>query len=150
MFWKFIATGFLSGKLPLMPGTWGSLLAAVLLYLLWPQKILLQILIVGITFALSVLSSERLSKQLRDKDPDCVVIDEILGMEIALLGIHPSLLNVTIAFVIFRAIDIMKPYPIKVFERLPGGLGITVDDAIAGIFTNLIVRLVLAFGGFNV
>ncbi len=151
MFWELIGTGLFSGKLPLMPGTWGSLLAAIFIYALWPHEILYQLIIITATLLLSVVSSDRVSKKLGKKDPDCVVIDEILGMEIALFAVKTSLINVAIAFAIFRAVDIMKPYPIKAIERLPGGFGITVDDAVAGLYANLLTRLAIAvLGGLNV
>jgi len=145
---EFIATGFYSGKLPKMPGTWGSILAAILLYLFWKPNLVFQLSVIFITFLLSVVSADYVSKELGNKDPDCVVIDEILGMEIALLGLNASLETVFLGLIIFRVIDIMKPPPIPFFEKLPGGLGITVDDAVAGVFANILLRLI---GGiFNV
>jgi phosphatidylglycerophosphatase A len=144
---EFIATGFYSGKLPKMPGTWGSILGALLLYLFWPNSVYLQAVIVAVTFALSVITSDYLAKNLKEKDPEQVVIDEILGMELTFLALNPSgNLKLTIAgLILFRTIDIMKPFPIRLFERLPGGWGITVDDAVAGIMSNLLLRLL---GGF--
>ena len=144
---EFIATGFYSGKLPKMPGTWGSILGALLLYLFWPNSVYLQAVIVAVTFALSVITSDYLAKNLKEKDPEQVVIDEILGMELTFLALNPSgNLKLTIAgLILFRTIDIMKPFPIRLFERLPGGWGITVDDAVAGIISNLLLRLL---GGF--
>jgi phosphatidylglycerophosphatase A len=141
---EFIATGFYSGKLPKMPGTWGSILAAVLLFFFWPEDLRFQLGVIAVTFVLSVISADFLSKDLGSKDPDCVVIDEILGMELALLGLSAQG-NLKLAFLgllLFRIVDIMKPPPIPWFEKLPGGWGITVDDAVAGIITNIILRLV--------
>ncbi|WP_457681252.1 phosphatidylglycerophosphatase A family protein [Thermovibrio sp.] len=141
---EFIATGFYSGKLPKMPGTWGSILAALLAYLFWPSSPLAQLLIIALTFALSVISSDYLSKELNDKDPDQVVIDEILGIEITffLLNPHGNLKLTLLGLIIFRIVDIMKPFPIRLFEKLPGGWGITVDDAVAGVIANLLLRIV--------
>ena len=141
---EFIATVFYSGKLPKMPGTWGALLAAVLLFFFWPEDLRFQLGVIAVTFVLSVISADFLSKDLGSKDPDCVVIDEILGMELALLGLSAQG-NLKLAFLgllLFRIVDIMKPPPIPWFEKLPGGWGITVDDAVAGIITNIILRLV--------
>jgi len=142
-FWEFIATGCYSGKLPKMPGTWGSIFAAIFIYFFWPENLLFQGIIIFITFILSVLSSHFYSLAVGIKDPDSVVIDEIIGMQIAMFGVKPSLSTVLFALVIFRIIDIMKPPPIKVFERLPGGFGITVDDMVAGLYTNLLLRLLV-------
>ncbi len=143
-FLEFIATGLFSGKLPKMPGTWGSILASILCYFFWPSNLAHQILIIIVTFILSVLSSDFVSKQLREKDPDIVVIDEILGIEIAFLGlnVHHDIKLAFLGFLIFRVIDIIKPPPIPWFEKLPGGWGITVDDAVAGIVSNFLLRLI--------
>ncbi len=142
-FWEFLATGFYSGKLPKMPGTWGSIFAAVLIYFFWPEDLMLQVSMVLITFVLSVLSSHFYSLNLGVKDPDSVVVDEIIGMQIAMLGLKATLPTVVLVLVIFRIIDIMKPPPIKMFERLPGGFGITVDDMVAGLYTNIFLRLLI-------
>jgi len=146
-FMEFLATGFYSGKLPKMPGTWGSILAAVLAYFLWPSNPNLQALVILITFFLSVVSSDYLARKLGDKDPDQVVIDEVLGVEITFFLLNPQgNLELTLAgLILFRIIDIMKPFPIRLFERLPGGWGITVDDAVAGVLANILLRVI---GGF--
>ena len=144
---EFIATGFYSGKLPKMPGTWGSILAAVLCYFLWPSRPALQIVVILVTFTLSVISADFIARRMGSKDPDEVVIDEILGIELTFFLLNPQgNLKLTIAgLILFRIIDIMKPFPIRHFERLPGGWGITVDDAVAGLMANLLLRLL---GGF--
>jgi len=140
---ELIATGLYSGKLPKMPGTWGSIFAAAGIYLFWPSSLIWQLLVIAITFALSVVSADVTAKELNTKDPDCVVIDEILGMELTFLGLSaandPKL--VVLGLVLFRAVDIMKPPPFPLFEKLPGGWGITVDDAVAGLIANVILRL---------
>ncbi|RKQ60343.1 phosphatidylglycerophosphatase A [Thermovibrio guaymasensis] len=146
-FMEFLATGFYSGKLPKMPGTWGSIFAAVLAYFLWPSNPDFQVLVILITFFLSVVSSDYLARKLGDKDPDQVVIDEVLGVEITFFLLNPQGdLELTLAgLILFRIIDIMKPFPIRLFERLPGGWGITVDDAVAGVLANILLRVI---GGF--
>lgn len=140
---EFIATGFYSGKLPKMPGTWGSILGALLVYLFWPSSYLLQILIIGITFILSVVSSDFMAKELSLKDPDQVVIDEILGIELTFLFLHAqgNFKLTLLGLLLFRIIDIMKPFPVNCFEKLPGGLGITADDAVAGLIANVLLRV---------
>jgi len=140
---ELIATGLYSGKLPKMPGTWGSILAALFVYLFWPGSPALQLLIIGITFVLSVISSEFMARELGSKDPDQVVIDEILGIELTFFLLNPQgNWKLTLAgLVLFRIIDIMKPFPIRLFEKLPGGWGITVDDAVAGVMANLLLRI---------
>lgn len=140
---EIFATGFFSGKLPKMPGTWGSILATVLCYFFWPENAVYQIFVIVFTFIVSVFSSDVWAKELNQKDPDEVVIDEILGIEITFLGLnaHHSLPLCFLGLVIFRIIDIMKPPPLPWFESFPGGLGITLDDAAAGVISNVLLRI---------
>ncbi len=144
---ELIATGLYSGKLPKMPGTWGSILASFFVYLFWPSSPALQLLIIGITFALSVISSGFMARELGNKDPDQVVIDEILGIELTffLLNSQGNWKLTLAGLILFRIVDIMKPFPIRLFEKLPGGWGITVDDVVAGIMANILLRIL---GGF--
>jgi len=126
-----------------MPGTWGSVLATLLCYFFWPKSLIYQILLIILTFTVSVVSSDVLAKELNQKDPDEVVIDEILGIELTFLGlqVHHNLLLAVLGLAVFRVIDIMKPPPLPWFESFPGGLGITLDDAVAGVVSNVLLRL---------
>ena len=69
------------------------------------------------------------------------MIDELIGMLVATLGHSPSAWNIVKAFILFRAFDILKPYPIRKVERLPGAYGIIADDVLAGIFASLTLFL---------
>jgi phosphatidylglycerophosphatase A len=86
------------------------------------------------------------------KDPHCVVIDEVVGIQIALVGTTPTLAGVVAAFLLFRIFDVWKPYPIDKLQALPGGWGIVVDDALAGLYTRVVLvaaaALVPALGSF--
>ena len=77
-------------------------------------------------------------------DPGCVVIDEIAGIMVAFWGIEFNALTAITGFFIFRFFDILKPFPIRHIEkRLKGGLGIVMDDVLAGVFGNILLRLIL-------
>jgi len=93
------------------------------------------------TAILSVPASTAMEKT-RDKDPHCVVIDEVVGMQIALVGAAPTLAGVAVAFVLFRVFDVWKPFPIDRLQALPGGWGIVADDAVAGAYTRVVLMLV--------
>lgn len=139
-FYKLVSTGFYVGYIPPFPGTLGAL-QGILLYvgLMRYSPLFLMAVLIFLT-ALGIVASDRLSKIKGERDPDEVIIDEIAGAFLACLG-KTSLLELTLVFVLFRIIDITKPFPIRKFETLKGGWGIMLDDLLAGLITNLIVTL---------
>ncbi len=76
-------------------------------------------------------------------DPSRVVIDEVVGMWIALLFLPKRLILVAIGFVVFRFLDILKPFPASYFDRKNGGMSIMLDDVICGVYTNIAIQLYL-------
>jgi len=140
---KALGTGFFSGYFPVASGTFGSLIA-VLIYWFIPGMntwyVLLAVCVLA--FIPGTIAAERLEKE-HGADPSIVVIDEFIGMWIALLGLPRELLPVVLGFFAFRFFDIAKVAPANYFDRRRGGLGIMLDDVVAGIYANLLVRLVL-------
>ena len=142
----FLATGFYVGTIPFAPGTFGSLLGLPLCFLLagipWPAAMMVVVLFTG----LAVWVSNAAARILKRKDPGCIVVDEIAGMMITLVGVPFSMPAVIIGFIVFRILDILKPFPIRMLDqRLSGGVGIVADDVVAGIFANVITRIFLLF-----
>ena len=135
--WQLIATVFYIGKLPIAPGTWGSLFTLII-YIFIPQSLFIQISIIIFILFLSIISSYKYSNYLEQKDPSEIVIDEILCMSISLFMLPQNILLYTISFILFRMLDIYKPSIIYDIQDQPYGIGIVLDDAIAGIFTCLI------------
>ena len=123
------------------PGTWGSV-AAVLLWgaAAWRLHLsaggLLLALAIGIALALvlGVPSATLVERESGLTDPGCVVIDEVAGQWIALLGSPADWRHGLIALILFRLFDITKPFPVRRLERLPGGWGIVFDDVAAGLY----------------
>ncbi len=139
----FLATGFGSGLSPVAPGTVGTLVSLLLFGIIqdttWP---LLVLCIAG--FLVGIWLCERSSEKLGAHDHGGIVWDEFIGMWITLLWVPLSLTTVAIAFVLFRLFDILKPWPIGYLDkRVQGGLGIMIDDVIAGIFANICLQLIL-------
>ena len=137
--WQFAATFFFLGKLPIAPGTWGSL-GALILWIFLPLSYSLQLIIIVLFFIVGVISSKKMALEMDDHDPSEVVIDEAVGMGIALFMLPHSIAMYTMAFILFRIFDIFKPSFIYQIQNLPGGWGIMLDDVFAGIFTWLICQ----------
>ena len=140
----FLATGCFVGNIPIAPGTFGTLLGIPLCFILSKINFLFALLcIIGFIF-FAIWTAQRAEKILQKSDPGNIVIDEIAGMTVALIGLPFNLRSVVTGFIIFRALDISKPFPIRRMERrLSGGVGVVLDDVVAGIYSNLVLRLVL-------
>jgi phosphatidylglycerophosphatase A len=143
----WVATVCGIGYVPFAPGTAGSAagLAAVWGLERWvgPWGVAVALMI-GIPAG--VAAAGGVAASLKQADPSVVVIDEVCGMLIALIGLSLTPLTVLVAFLLFRLFDIVKPYPISWAERrVPGGWGIMVDDLLAGLAAQICVRLLLVW-----
>ena len=136
--WRIAATFFYLGKLPIAPGTWGSL-GALFLWLFLPITTSVHLSVILTLFVLGVYSSHKVAKYLNVHDPSEVVIDEAVGMGISLFMLPHDWVLYLIAFLLFRFFDILKPSFIYQIQNLPGGWGIMLDDVLAGLFTLAIV-----------
>jgi phosphatidylglycerophosphatase A len=144
----FLATGLLIGNVPFAPGTFGSLIGLPLAFLLSRLNLLLSVsfILLFVFFAIAVASAAE--KILSKKDPAKIVIDEIAGLMVTFAGLPFNLGTAIAGFIIFRAFDILKPFPIRALERkVPGGGGVVLDDVLAGIYANLILRLAFYIAG---
>ena len=110
------------------------------------MKKALQLFSVGFFLIAAVYLADRAEVLLESKDASFIVIDEMSGFLVCFLWLPLNLFVLLVGFVLFRFFDIVKPYPIDVLEkRLPGGWGIVMDDVLAGIFTNICLRIVARF-----
>jgi phosphatidylglycerophosphatase A len=140
-----IATAGYVGYVPIAPGTAGSALALVLLWAVrQTESAIVEIAVVAALAAVGIWSAGVAERHLGRTDPGVVVIDEVVGMLTTLLLLPVGPAGACIGFVVFRLLDIMKPWPARRFEALPGGVGIMADDAMAGIYGYLIVRGLIA------
>ena len=147
----FLTTGFYSGYSPFAPGTMGALVATLLwlvgywLMSFWTLQIATAVCIVLFTL-ISIQPINRVEK-FWGEDPKRVVIDEVVGVWICLLGVPETTdatrfwIYVVMAFALFRLFDIFKPLGIRKMESLPGGWGVMMDDILSGIY-GLIVMMV--------
>ncbi len=142
----FTATLLGIGYVPFFPGTIASLVTASL-YFVVPEKILIFAetdifagFICLLLFVLSIFIMDEAESYL-GKDNRKIVLDEFWGFIIAMLFIPKTLVNIVIAFILFRIFDIMKVWPVNKMEKINGGLGIMADDIMAGIYANVGVRI---------
>lgn len=146
---KATASVFFIGYLPLIPGTFGSVAGVGLFYLLQGSGRPIYFLAVLFIIILGLLTSGRMERLLNKKDPRCVVIDEVMGMLIALSFLPADLKIVVLAFLLFRILDTFKPYPAARLQNLHGSAGVMVDDLIAGIYTNIVLQVILKLVSFK-
>jgi phosphatidylglycerophosphatase A len=140
----FVATFVYAGLFPIAPGTVGSV-AGLLVYGLLVQLgggVLLESVVIVAVFGLGVWAAAAAERHFGSTDPGPVVIDEVLGMLITLFLVPVSLSGAIIGLLLFRVFDIVKPFPAGRLERLHGGFGVMSDDAMAGIYANLLLRAV--------
>lgn len=137
-----IATVFGIGYIPFAPGTFGSL-AGLLLWAALPSSAFAHAAAIAVLFALGTWSGSVAERHFARTDPGQVVIDEVLGMLVTLFMNPVGWPGAALAFLLFRAADIVKPYPANRLERLHGGVGVMADDAMAAVYANLALRVIL-------
>jgi phosphatidylglycerophosphatase A len=137
----WLAFGFGSGLLPVAPGTWGSLLAVGIFWLLPPLPLTLILPALAVAFAAGCVICGTSARRLGVHDHGGIVFDEIVAM-LLVLCVTPRTPGWTLAaFLLFRVFDVVKPWPIREADhRIPGGLGIMLDDVLAAVYAALVVR----------
>lgn len=139
------------GYLPLIPGTFGSLVGVAIFLAITriaAAKILLLVAILAFTFG-GIWAGTRTEKLSQRKDPGKIVVDEVAGQLIALFPLlfaAWSIKMVIVSFILFRFFDIVKPYPANRLQDLEGGIGVMCDDLVAGAYAAIIVSGVLVYG----
>lgn len=140
-----IASAGFVGFAPVASGTFGSLAGLALFWLLRSTGLLwLDVLAAVLAFALGTWAAHATERALARPDPGIVVIDEVAGMLITLALLPASITISVVGFLLFRLLDVIKPFPADRFERAPGGVGIMLDDVMAGIYANLALRGLIA------
>jgi phosphatidylglycerophosphatase A len=140
----FIATVGYCGYFPKAPGTVGSV-AGLLFYLLvwWAQSPLFEAAWILALFVIGVWAGTTSERYFGGIDPGPIVLDEVVGMLITLAFIPVGIPGALIGFILFRLFDVLKPFPAGRLEKLHGGFGVMADDAMAAIYANIALRLVL-------
>lgn len=143
MFYRIIATVFFIGYFPVAPGTVASAFTMTVLWFLKPSDAVILFILIA-SFISGIFASGKIQKQSQKKDPSFIVIDEFAGYLTAVIFLPFSFKNLFAGFILFRFFDILKPPPIRQIEDRTGdGFGIMIDDIIAGVMTNLLLRILL-------
>jgi len=140
--YKVIATVFFIGYCPVAPGTVASAFAMALLWIFKPDETIILLILLS-SLILGTVASEKVAKQANEKDPSYIVIDEFAGYLTAVFFLPMSWQILLAGFVLFRFFDILKPPPVKQTEKIGGGFGIMIDDFLAGLLSNLLIRVFL-------
>lgn len=139
---KIFASGLFTGYSPIASGTVASALATAIYFIPGFEHPFSIIPASFLTFILGAKAAEIMEERF-GHDPAEVTIDEVLGMWISLMFLPKSVGIAILAFLVFRALDIVKPWPARKFDSIPGGLGIMLDDVVAGFYTNLLMHLAI-------
>lgn len=141
---RILASFFYVGFVPIIPGTFGSLAAFALYFpLLYVNRWPVYAGVVIVVSAIGIWATGRAEKDSGITDPSFAVIDEVAGQLITLFLLPFSWVNVAVGFVLFRILDIIKPFPARSAESLHGGWGIMMDDIISGVYGCLLLHLAL-------
>lgn len=140
----FLATVAYCGYVPVAPGTVGTA-AGLAIYLLvwWTRSPVVEISLLVVTSVAGTWAATHAERYFGGIDPGPVVIDEVLGMLVTLAFIPAGWSAMIAGFLLFRVFDIVKPYPANRLEKFHGGFGIMADDAMAGVYANLALRLLM-------
>jgi phosphatidylglycerophosphatase A len=146
---ELIATFFGVGKVPKAPGTFGTLAAVPLaLLLMWAGPFYMMGFILVFT-PIAIVASDLYQKHLQIEDPQQIVVDEVVGFLITMTWLPMTWQAVLAGFCLFRALDILKPFPIGYLDRkIPGGLGVMIDDMAAGIIASILLQIVYTKTGW--
>jgi len=141
---RFIATSFYSGYSPFAPGTVGSLVALIIFFMIPGLRGISLLLLIGIVFFIGVWAATQVERT-DGHDASIINIDEMAGLWLSLVFLPVSVFWAwwIIAFFLFRFFDIVKPFPVGWSQKLHGGWGVMMDDVLAGLYTNLVLQIVL-------
>jgi phosphatidylglycerophosphatase A len=141
----FLATCGYVGYAPVAPGTFGSAAGLAVFALVRASgSPLVEVATIVALFAIGVWSGTEAEHHFGGVDPGPIVLDEVVGMLITLALIPVNITGAFVGFVVFRVLDVFKPWPSGRFERLPGGLGVMADDGMAALYGNGVMRILVA------
>ena len=145
-FEKIVGSAFFTGYIPFASGTFGSLVAVIIYFIPGFEKLWIIIPAIILLFTYGVYVAFKF-ESVYGKDPSQCTIDEVVGTWIALIALPKTILIVITSFLIWRLLDIIKPFPARTSENLKGGWGIMIDDVISGVYSLIIVHFIVYLFG---
>jgi len=145
---KTLSTFFYVGYLPFIPGTFASIVGLYLFYLM-KGDVFKNLFFLSLFTLLGFIVSGKAEKIFNKKDAKCIVIDEVSGMLLAFVFLPYNAKVIIIAFILFRILDALKPYPADRLQDLRGSRGVMGDDLVAGLYANIILQVVLRLASFR-
>lgn len=142
---KLIATFFYVGLIPVAPGTFGTLAAIPLFWIISGLPIYIYLLITVVVIGVSVWAAAETEKIYARRDPGQIVADEVAGYLVTMILIPPTATYIVVGFFLFRILDILKPPPVRRLEKLPRGWGIVIDDVAAGVYACVLMHLIIRY-----
>lgn len=141
----FLATAAYTGYFPVAPGTVGSAVGLVVYGLVWwTRSVSVEVGLIAGLFAVGVWAGTIAERYFGGIDPGPIVLDEVVGMLITLAFIPVGWTGALAGFFLFRVFDVIKPFPAARLEKLHGGLGVMADDAMAAVYANVSLRILIA------
>ena len=135
------------GHAPLAPGTAASAVTALAIGLAAPSRMTLMLFVVVVILA-GTWAAQDAERSLGGKDPGAIVIDEVAGMALSVVVLPPTPAVLLAGFVLFRVFDVVKPYPANALQRLRGGVGVMIDDLVAGLYALVLLLAARALVGW--
>ncbi|MCF7810333.1 phosphatidylglycerophosphatase A [bacterium] len=133
------------GKLPIAPGTWGSGVTLLIWWFALAELSPVTMAILIIVLAIIAIPVSGSAEKILGRDAGSIVIDEVVGQLIVLSVCQKSILQGLLAFFLFRLFDVWKPFPINASQKLKGGLGVVIDDVLAGIYSAIVILIIRRF-----
>ncbi len=137
---KIIGTGLLSGYFPIFPGTAGSVVAVIIYFIPGFENPTVMLIAISLFTIIGINIATKFEAEY-GKDPSIFTLDEFIGTWISLLFIPKILWLIILDFIVWRLLDIIKPFPAKQLENIKGGTGVIADDVVSGIYSLIIMHI---------
>lgn len=141
---RTLGSGFFTGYIPFASGTFGSLFALAIYLIPGFENPTILLTLISLFSIIGIYVGSKF-EEVYGKDPSQCTIDEFVGMWITLLFVPKYIWYIVIAFVIWRILDIVKPFPVNILEKIKGGWGIMLDDIAAGLYSLILVHIIIYF-----